>query len=311
MLKDKIDSHQGPYEDIPDEHISVAVTKALDIIDKRRRGLLMGLRTCWAKLNRYVGGGIQEATQYVIAGRSGVGKSAFVNLLIKSLFDFNPKCKIVILYFNFEMPNYKQVVRKMSKELGLTVNQILSSDKSLSSDDYQKLKDLQTSLSKYDIYFVDIPVGTSRIYKKILDFHRKFPDRHLINVFDHSRLVTDENERDEMTKIGRLSKMGMLLKKKLNCTNIIVSQLNRNIENMDRAKNLHEPMASDVFGADSLVQDADVVLIPHRPETFRIANYFGYDTKDFIALHIIKNRDGETGFIPFKHNLAINSIEEL
>ena len=271
----------------------------------------MGLRTCWKKLNRYIGGGIQRGTQYVIAGRSSVGKSAFVNLLIKSLFDLNTKEKVVVLYFNFEMPSYKQVIRKISKELEMSVNDILSSDTSISDKDYSRVLMLQEALSKYEIYYIDIPINVEQINAKVAEFFAKFRGYHIVNVFDHSRLVTGDTEHGEMVKIGRFSKLCMYMKKKYDCSNIIVSQLNRNIEAPERSKTQHEPIASDIFGADSLFQDADIVLVPHNPEMFKLENYHGFDTKNFLAMHILKNRDGDTGFIPFKHNLAINKIEEI
>jgi replicative DNA helicase len=273
--------------EIPHIHIGEATKQAVDIILKRKKGQLMGLKTCWKKLNRYIGGGIQSGTQYIVAGRSGVGKSAFVNLLIKSLFDFNRNEKVVILYFNFEMPSYKQVIRKMSKELEMSVNQIMSSESPISDIDYDRVTKLEGALSKYEIYFVDIPINVVQINTKVMEFSNRFKGYHLVNVFDHSRLVTDSNERDEMAKIGRLSKVCMYLKKKINCSNIIVSQLNRNIESPERAKMGYEPMASDIFGADSLYQDADVVLVPHRPEMYRLDIYNGFATKDLIALHIL------------------------
>ena len=300
-----------PFKTPEHLHISEAVKQAMDVIEKRRRGLLMGLKTPWKKLNRTIGGGIQRASQYVIAGRSGVGKSAFVNLLIKGLFENNPKEKIIVLYFNFEMPSYSQVIRKLSNELSVPVSKLLSADMSLNEELYKKVGELKDKLSSFNIYFVDIPLNVTQIYAKIKEFKGYFPDAHLVNVFDHSRLVTTENEKDEMVKIGRLSKMCMYVKKEIGCSNIVVSQLNRNIEAPERARTQYEPMASDIFGADSLFQDADVVLVPHRPETYRIERYFDWDTKDFIALHVLKNRDGETGIIPFKHDLSTNKVEEI
>lgn len=198
----------------------------------------------------------------------------------------------------------------MSRELGLTVNQILSATGSLSDEDHKRAHALKDKLSNYNIYFIDIPSGVSQIFAKVMEFHKRFPDYNIVNVFDHSRLVTDENERDEMAKIGRMSKMCMFLKKKIKCSNIILSQLNRNIESAERAKSKYEPLLSDIFSADSLAQDADSVIIMQRPEMYRIANYNGYDTKGLLAIHVMKNRDGDTGWLPFKHNLGINLIEE-
>jgi replicative DNA helicase len=280
------------------------------VIQRRKSGELTGLRTYWKKFNRLTGGGIQEGGQYVIGGRSGVGKSAFVNLLIKSLFDCNPHKKVVVLYFNFEMPSYKQVVRNMSNILGLTVDQLMSAEDKLTDDQLKNVIGTEKALSDYNIYFIDVPLNITQIYQKIIEFRNKFPNYDLVNVFDHSRLVIDEEKSDEMRKIDRLSKTCMYLKKKIHCSNIIVSQLNRNIESPDRAKTDYEPIASDIFGADSVYQDADMVIVLHSPEKHHVKVYHGLPTKDLIAMHILKNRDGDTGMIPFKHNLKINTVVE-
>ena len=47
--------------------------------------------------------------------------------------------------------------------------------------------------------------------------------------------------------------------------NVLLSQLNRNIEQEHRAKNQYQPLLSDLFGGDSIGQDAHVVMILNRP----------------------------------------------
>mgnify|MGYP000574605471 CR=1 FL=1 len=44
--------------------------------------------TKWKRLNRNLLGGLQPGKMYVIAGRAGVGKSAFSNQLIFDLLEF-------------------------------------------------------------------------------------------------------------------------------------------------------------------------------------------------------------------------------
>lgn len=208
------------------------------------------------------------------------------------------------------MPAYKQVVRNMSTMLGLTVDEIMSADSKLTDEQLVSIINTEEALSKYSIYFIDIPINIKQIFSKIMEFKKKFYNYEIVNVFDHSRLVIDEDKGDEMRKIDRLSKMCMYLKKKIGCINIIVSQLNRNIESPERARTDYEPIASDIFGADSVYQDADMVIVLHSPEKHHVKVYHGFPTKDLIAMHILKNRDGETGMIPFKHNLKINTVEE-
>lgn len=292
-------------------HISKVVEVSLDEIERRKKGEKFGLTTRWNKLNSQVGGGIQKSMQYIIAGRPGSGKSAFANLLIFDLFDLNPDTKLKVLYFNFEMPSYRQLFRVFSKGTGLSVNKLLSVDEAISDSHFSRIKELKNKVSKYPIFFFDVPLSIKQIGQKTLEFQEKNPDDHLVLIFDHSRLIKRDNESNEMTRLSNFSKQCMYLKKMISCTTIILSQLNRNIEQPNRASSKYKPMLSDIFGADSIAQDADTIFMIHRPELYDVKNYLGFNAKNLIALHIEKNRDGAIGMVPMQHELSINKIEEI
>jgi len=73
------------------------------------------------------------------------------------------------------------------------------------------------------------------------------------------------------------------------------------------------PLASDLFGSDALAQFANVIIILQRPELYpNVKKYLDWDRelKSLLAVHILKNRDGEVTWIPFKHLLQHNSMME-
>ena len=66
-------------------HISKEVERSIQNVRDGMLGKRNVLPTKWERLNKNLMGGLQPGKMYVIAGRPGVGKSAFSNQLI---FDF-------------------------------------------------------------------------------------------------------------------------------------------------------------------------------------------------------------------------------
>ena len=68
------------------------------------------------------------------------------------------------------------------------------------------------------------------------------------------------NEETELRRLNTISK-GCMWMQSLGVINVLLSQLNRNIEQEHRAKNQYQPLLTDLFGGDSIGQDAHVVMI--------------------------------------------------
>ena len=94
---------------------------------------------------------------YVIAGRPGVGKSAFSNQLIFDVLDNNKDKNIVVLYWTFEMPGYQQVMRSASKDVKKEMADLLSINKRLSDMDFQSYAKKVMKYGNYPIYFNNVP----------------------------------------------------------------------------------------------------------------------------------------------------------
>ena len=293
------------------QKIDKAVNQSIAIVKQAKLGQRDVLPTSWKRLNRNLLGGLQKGKLYVIAGRPGVGKSAFSNQLIFDVLDTNKDKKIRVLYWTFEMPGYQQVMRSASKDVKKQMGDLLSVDSPLSDVDFRNYAGKVQKYGKYPIYFNNIPRSMEFIMNTNEEVFNQHPEDTVINLFDHSRLVRG-SEDTELKRLNTISKGCMWMQSKLGVVNILLSQLNRNIEQEHRAKNQYQPMLTDLFGGDSIGQDAHVVMILNRPfDLYNIVDtYCGENPRGLLACHVEKNRDGLLGMIGYEADMSTFTIKE-
>lgn len=293
------------------QKIDKAVNQSIAIVKEARLGQRDVLPTMWPRLNRNLLGGLQKGKMYVIAGRPGVGKSAFSNQLVFDVLDRNNDKNIVVLYWTFEMPGYQQVMRSASKDVKKEMGDLLSVQRPLSDVDFKTYASKVRKYANYPIYFNSVPRTMEYIMQANEEIQIQNPTATIINIFDHSRLIRGQ-EDSELKKLNTISKGCMWLQSKMGTINILLSQLNRNIEQEHRAKAQYQPMLSDLFGGDSIGQDAHVVMMLQRPhDLYGITDkYCGEDPKGLMACHVEKNRDGLLGMIGYEAELSTFNIKE-
>ena len=302
---------QDPFKDSGFKSINKAISASLHQVTDGMKGVRQVYPTKWKRLNKNLLGGLQPGKMYVIAGRPGVGKSAFSNQLIFDLLDKNKFKKLLVLYWSFEMPGYQQILRAGAKGSNKQVSELLSVEQKLEQNAYEAFKAEVLKYSHYPIYFNNIPRDMEFVKQSNTDVTNKYPDHTIVNVFDHSRLILSTKDQ-ELQKLNEVSKGCMWLQAKMGCINILLSQLNRNIEQEHRAKAQYQPLLTDLFGGDSIGQDAHVVMMLQRPnDLYGITDkYCGEDPKGLLALHVEKNRDGLLGMIPYEAEMSTFTINE-
>jgi replicative DNA helicase len=108
-------------------------------------------------------------------------------------------------------------------------------------------------------------------------------------VVDYIQLIEGGQGRDSrQEQIAKISRRLKILAKELDCPVLALSQLNRKAEDRED----HRPRMGDLRESGAIEQDADMVLLLHRPEY-----YDANDSPGVAELHIAKNRNGGVGTV--------------
>jgi len=266
------------------------------------------------KLDDTLMGGFTPGKLYTIGARPSVGKSLFSNELLFGIMENAKKHnkKVIALYWTFEMSAADQIIRMIVKEVQLGMHDLYSIKTPLSNNTIQLIIDKTKRYKDYDVYFKEMSTTITNTFNTIDRIHKAHPDHTIINLFDHARLFSKDNERSEIEKLVNLTQGLVKIQQKTKCINILLSQLNRDADNANNKSNNYVPKMSQLFGSDSLGQESHCVILLNRPRDMYniMGKYCGQDTEDLLAVHVVKNRDYKTGLIPFDINLDTLTISE-
>lgn len=304
------------------QHINDVVNETNKHLKDFREGKISPIKTRSKKEQEKIGGFL-PGEQITLAGRTGTGKSAFVLKWLEDFVDpiLNPTTydKTIVLFDSWEMKPWRHMIRLYSGQLEQDVKTILDYHKRMQDDMFQKVIMTGDRYRKMPIFFDNVSHTVADWAEKKKMVRDRFPDYLIINIVDHTRLVTSKNEKSEQELLHGFVTTGMKLKVEFDFINIFLSQMNRNIETGANRENAgqHLPISSDIFGADSVFQASDAVIALHRPGFYGLTQWENYPTgktadpnsEDNLLLEcVLKQRDGWTGTLMRRHNLAINQI---
>lgn len=303
-------------------HISEVVKKTDSLSQDYRSGVISPYKVSSAKFMEKVGG-YYPGDQIVLAGRSGTGKTAYALRDLIDIIELNPEKKTIILYFSWEMLDWRNVLRIQSRKLAVPIKYLLEQDKWKDIKEAADRVDVfNKQLSTYPIYFCTESLSVDKWASVVKQVSDNNPEATIINMVDHTRLVKALDKSEKFT-IDSFMNRGMSLKQSYPVINYFLSQMNRNSETSLSRDDLgkYPPIASDIYGSDAVMQTADVVMALHRPGMYGQKEYRKQETgygvgpdpsKDYLLVNcIIKQRDGWTGELFMEHDLSINHINDL
>ncbi len=281
------------------------IEKSIKNIDDRRKGKIKSFVTPWQSINDATAGGIEWGSMITIGARPGAGKTMFVSNLLRECKTLNPTQDFNILEFQLEMTNEQYGQREIVAATGLDYNEVLSTKQQLNDFNFRRVQQYGDDcklLHEQGVYRGQInkSITASELEKAVHLYYNKLGGKPLIVTIDHSWLIKkDKDEREKLQTLYNTADVLIQLKQDLPIIIIMLTQLNRNIEDPTRkvAGTIQNyPTSSDIFGGDALMQASDVVIALSRPYTFDITSYGPKSyvvTEDGIFLHMLKVRNGD------------------
>jgi replicative DNA helicase len=260
-------------------------------------GIARGVPTGFTELDE-VTNGLHPGQMIVIAARPGMGKSTLGLDFLRSCSIKNRMASVV---FSLEMSKSEIVMRLLSAEAKIKLADMRSGR--MSDDDWTRLARRMSEISEAPLYIDDSPNLTMMEIRAKARRLRQKSDLRLI-VIDYLQLMTSgkkvESRQQEVSEFSRQLK---LLAKELEVPVVAMSQLNRGPEQRTDKK----PMLADLRESGAIEQDADMVILLHRPDAFERDDPRGGEADLILAKH----RNGPTKTVTVAHQLHLSRFTNM
>ena len=260
-------------------------------------GIARGVPTGVTELDE-VTNGLHPGQMIVIAARPGMGKSTLGLDFLRSCSIKNRMASVV---FSLEMSKSEIVMRLLSAEAKIKLTDMRSGR--MSDDDWTRLARRMSEISEAPLYIDDSPNLTMMEIRAKARRLKQKSDLKLI-VIDYLQLMTSgkkvESRQQEVSEFSRQLK---LLAKELEVPVVAMSQLNRGPEQRTDKK----PMLSDLRESGAIEQDADMVILLHRPDAFERDDPRGGEADLILAKH----RNGPTKTVTVAHQLHLSRFTNM
>lgn len=265
--------------------ISEVLSRAMDRIMTRadEPHAVAGVSSGFADLDDLTWG-FEPGQLIILAGRPSMGKTALA-LNVAEHVAIN--LKVPVLFVSLEMGHMEIADRLLSSRSGIDSHN-LRTGRGLGHEQMIALSRAFQELSQGQILIDDTP---SRNMLQIAASARRLRHRKNIGLIiaDYIQLIDSEDARDSrQEQIAKISRQLKALARELPVPVIALSQLNRAVESREDRR----PRMADLRESGAIEQDADMVLLIHRPE------YYDQNDQPGIAEVIVaKNRNGRTGTV--------------
>lgn len=243
---------------------------------------VLGIPTGFYDLDRKLNG--LRPFHYVLAGRPGMGKSAFALNLCENVAAQGYR----VLFFSMEMSHDQLIARRISSFAGISSFRI-QRPWLLTSEEMERVYAAAGALSKRDL-LVEATGGLTvgQIKAKGMRWHSE-KKLDLIVVDHMHRMVSDRPRNRGDLEIGDIAVGLTDVYKSFDVPGVTLAQLSRSVE----SRSDRRPILSDLRESGAIEQEAFAALFLYRHEY-----YYPGQNEGVAELSIAKNREGETGMVP-------------
>jgi replicative DNA helicase len=309
-----------------------ALTTAVDMAARayQREGKLSGLATGLRDLDTKMGG-LQSSDLVIVAGRPGMGKTAFAtNIAYNVARAWQGEVRAdghimtvnggIVGFFSLEMSAEQLATRIIAEQTGIPSSTIRRGG--IHESDFEKIKDVAIELQHLP-FFIDESGGLTVAQLAARARRLKRQKGLDLLVVDYIQLLQGSSRRALEGRVHEVTEITTNLKalaKELNVPVLAISQLSRQVENRDDKR----PQLSDLRESGSIEQDADVVLFVFREEYYLSNKEPRPGTEEHVkwqlemaAVHgkaeiiIGKQRHGPTGTVSLQFEAAVTRFDNL
>jgi replicative DNA helicase len=255
-------------------------------------GRLAGVPTGFHDLDRLTNG-LHPGQMVIVAARPAVGKSTLALDFARSAAVHN---KLATVLFSLEMSASEIMMRLLSAEASVPLRSIREGRL---DGWWEQLNDASGRVANSPLLIDDSPHLTMTDIRA-KGRRLKQRDGLALAVIDYIQLMSSGRKvESRQLEVSEFSRQIKLMAKELDIPVVAVSQLNRDVEQGDKAR---VPRLSNLRESGSLEQDADMVVLLNRPESYDRDT----DRRGEADLIVAKHRNGPTGTVTvrFQGHLA-------
>jgi replicative DNA helicase len=261
------------------------LSAAVERIDKlyQSDSPISGLPTGFTDLDGMTSG-LQEADLIIVAGRPSMGKTSLAMNIAENVAVGQ---KLPVAIFSMEMPGEQLAMRMLASMSRINTHKIRTGK--LNDDDWPRVTSTISLLAQAPIFIDDTP-GLTPMELRARARRLKREHGLALVLVDYLQMMQSfDGSENRATEVSNITRALKNLAKELNVPLIVMSQLNRSLEQRPNKR----PVMSDLRESGSIEQDADVILFIYRDEVY---NEDSVD-KGTAEIMISKHRNGPTGTV--------------
>src|SRR3954471_6365308 len=284
-----LDKAEKRIFDIAQKKVSGAISSLGDIAmevyemleEKGRRGIETGFFELDDMLN-----GLQNGEMIIVAARPSMGKTAIaMNIIEHVAANSKQPCAV----FSLEMSKQQLAQRLMCSRAQIDAQKVRKG--LLQREEFHHLAMTVNELAKAPIWVDDSP-GLTILELRAKARRLKLQHDIKLIMIDYLQLMDNPGPDSRQQQISEISRGIKAVARELSVPVIALSQLNRQSEGRDG----HRPRMSDLRESGSIEQDADVIMLLHREDYYRMSEP-DFVPDNIAEVIIAKQRNGPTGTI--------------
>lgn len=305
--------------------------KLKEEIARGKRGLNTGIPfSGFTTLSKHIKN-IQQGRYDLIFAGTSIGKTAFVNsTYVYGAIEYlqtNPGYvhNLEIIYYSLEIPPQDQMAKHIAALIWKDHGILTSIDEIKSKGDMEISPEVEMLITEYEEKMDEIQdkylfyrsnLNPDYLYKDlmgyaekrgkvirdenefIIDYIPNDPSLITLVIIDHIGLIDLGKYASLKEAIDKISKTLVFFRNKFNFSPVVISQINRGSEQMDRRDgDSWMPMLSDIKNTGNVAEDSNTIIGLASPFYLGVEKCLGYDISKFRDRYrlakILKNRDGQ------------------